>query len=169
MAHSNWYYIFNNDVYALDRLIMKTKRTKKYIPKPVSAPMLVMRKTNETTIESAERIAVTALYSGFATQSHVETISDMISLLMIAGGTDKRRQYANDYATNVAHPVFETINARHDKTGKYGVTSEELQVLLELIEFNKVFWNRQPTTLFAMASRELRAFWEDKFAGRIAA
>ena len=148
---------------------MKLTRNKKYSPKPVSAPMIVMRKTNENVIESAERIAVTALYSGFATQGHVETISDMISLLMIAGGTDKNRQYANDYATNVAHKTFETINARHDKTGKYGVNSEELQVLLELIEFNKLFWDRQPTTLFAYASNELKAFWADKFNKRIAA
>ena len=145
------------------------KRNKKYTPKPVSAPMIVMRKASETTIESTDRIAVTALYSGFATQDHIETISDMISLLMIAGSTNKSRKYADDYATNVAHPAFETINARHDKTGKYGVNSSELQVLLELIEFNKSFWDRQPTTLFAYAGRELKAFWQDRFNERLAA
>lgn len=125
------------------------------------APMLVMRFLHNTDLETKELVAVRAFQWGAAKPDHYHTLVDMVNLLILAGSSDDKRTYAKDRAERVYLPALETIKTRFDKTGKLGVSATELKLMLEMVEFQKQFWLRQPSELYHTACNELQAFYDE--------
>jgi hypothetical protein len=141
-------------------------RRKKYKPGQVSMPMLVQRTLHNTGLELRERVAVNAFTQGYATTEHYDLLAYLMNLLLLAGSTDKSRQYAHDYAEQKIKPVLQSIEARYHQHGKFGVTGPELKQLRHLVEFNKQFWLRQPTALFDLACKEVNTFFKERSEAR---
>lgn len=93
----------------------------------------------------------------------------MMNLLLLAGSTDKHRKYAMEYAENVIKPALEGIADRYKKTGKFGANAEQRKVLIDMVEFSKQFWLRQPTELFEKACLEVDAFFREMAEERMRA
>jgi len=135
------------------------KKPRKPIQK--SAPMLVMRTLNNVTMESQERIAVTALSKGFANTKHFDTLAELMNLLIISGELDKRHEPMKLYAENTLAPVLFSIKDRYNKTGKLGVSAPELIVLRELIDKSKAFWLGTSTGFYNQCVDQLNQFYAD--------
>lgn len=144
------------------------KRRMNYGLKP-QAPMLVTRSLVNTNLELKERAAVNAFSMGYATKEHFFLLQDMVNLLLIAGQSSDTRQYAIDYVEAKIKPIMLSIEERQKRTGKLGVTAQEMLLLREFVDFNKAFWLRQPTELFAVCHAETKAFYQDLNRERAAA
>lgn len=134
----------------------------------VSAPMLVVRTLENTDMETRERMAVTAFSGGFANTKHFDVLVEMMNLLMIAGIRDKQRQPIKTYAETVIAPALNSIKERYKKTGKLGVSAQELVTLRQMVDKNKAFWLTQTTASYNACVAELNAFYSE-IAGRDAA
>lgn len=139
------------------------KRSKKFnAQKHLKArpPMIVMRNIMNTDLESKELAAVMAFKFGAAEKYHYDLLLDITNMLMVAGSSDQSRAYASNVANKHFIPALKGIKERYDRTGKLGVSAAENNVLRELVEFSKQFWNRQPIELYDTAIRELKAFYK---------
>lgn len=136
--------------------------------KKKSCPMLVMRFIHNTSMETRERMAITAFSSGFANVKHFDVLVEMMNLMMIAGHRDKSRAYIKQYAEKVIAPALNNIKTRYEKTGKLGVAGEELIALREMVDKNKDFWLRQTTAFHNECVDELNAFYEDLAKEKVA-
>lgn len=128
--------------------------------------MMVMRFLHDTDLGLKELTAVNAFTWGVAQPAHYHLLVDMVNMLVLAGSSDDTRTYAKVRAEQVYLPALQTIKARHEKTGKLGVTAKEQRLLKEMLDFSKAFWVRQPTELYAVAGRELKAFYAELDAKR---
>ena len=143
----------------------KAKRHVNYGMRP-QAPMLVTRGLMETPLEIKERMAVIAFTHGAATQEHYFLLQDIVNLLLIAGQSSPDRKYALDRTERDFKPVLISIQKRLEATGKFGVNSQELHALRDMINFNREFWMRQPTELFAVCYAEAKAFYTEEYRKR---
>lgn len=141
------------------------KRSVNYGMRP-QPPMLVSRGIRETGLELKERMAVDAFAHGAATQEHFFLLQDVLNLLLIAGQSSPARKYAMDKAEQDYKPVLLAIQARHGRTGKFGMTGQELLAMRHMISFSRSFWMRQPTELFAVCHAEASAFYREQQEGR---
>jgi hypothetical protein len=129
-------------------------------------PMLIQRTLHNQGLETREWLAVDAMAKGYATTEHYDLLAYLMNLLLLAGSTDKSRQYAHDYAEQKIKPVLQSIEARWHASGKFGVTGPELNQLRHLVEFNKQFWLRQNVSLFDLACKEVDAFFKERSEAR---
>jgi hypothetical protein len=139
------------------------KRNKKFNPQKhlkARPPMMVMREIVNTDLESKEYAALIAFKFGAAEKYHYDLLLDITNLLLIAGSSDKSRSYATNVANKHFIPALKGIKDRYDRTGKLGVSAAEINILSEIVEFSKQFWNRQPIELYDTACRELKAYYD---------
>lgn len=137
-------------------------RTRFANPKP---PMLVLRTLHNTSMELREWTAVDAFAKGYATVSHFDLLVYLMNLLLVAGNSDRSRQYAFDFAEQKLKPTLAGIKARYESTQKLGVDPPQLKVLRQAVEFSKQFWLRQPGELFIAACAEVDAFQSELARG----
>lgn len=130
-----------------------------YRPRPVTPPMLVNRGMIEHEIETRERMLVEAFVGGWATTEHFDNIADMRNVTTLAAA------YKND---KQAHAMCEAMRIpmgnlrdRHAKTGRLGLTGDELRMLREFVAFYRDFWIRQPVQLYLTACDELNRWHKD--------
>ena len=135
---------------------------KKITPK---APALILRKINEHKLETKEWSMYLALQRGVATPDHYYMIVDIANILMMAGSSDAKREYARQYIKKQIEPVIDAMRARFSRTNKIGCSGPELKKILELIEFNIEFWNRQPGELYAVVLDEYYKILEGRKNG----
>jgi len=131
--------------------------------------MLVMRNVRNTELESRELAAAMSFQLGAATSYHYHLLLDLTNLLLLAGSSDKKRQYAVDVANKKFIPVLTNIKERFDRTGKLGVSAQETDVLFDIVEFSKRFWNFVPMELYATCVHELKAFYAELGRNKVAA
>lgn len=124
-----------------------------------TAPMLVSRFVHNTEMELRERMAVTAFSGGFANTQHYDVLVEMMNLLMIAGQRDEKRKPVKVYAESVIAPALNSIKERFQKTGKLGVTAQELIALRQMVDRSKAFWITQTTGFFNECVGELNAYY----------
>lgn len=135
------------------------KRNKKHKPFHASVPMLVNRVVNDN-IEGTEELAmVNAFLFGTAQQSDYDYLVRMANMLNIA---------ANYKRAENLKPTVDAINflaslilERYQRTGKFGVDSEERDALRIVVLFYDAFWKRQTTNLYNDCVAELNAFYAD--------
>ena len=118
------------------------------------APALILRKINEHKLETKEWAMFLAFQRGVATPDHYYMIVDIANILMMAGSSDAKREYARQYIKKQIEPVIDAMRERYSRTNKIGCTGPELKKILELIEFNIEFWKRQPGELYAVVLDE---------------
>lgn len=138
----------------------RNKKFNKHNHLTARPPMLVMRQIVNADLESKEMAAALAFFWGVAEKSHYDLLLDLTNLLMVAGTSDKKRAYAIEAADKAFIPVLKSIKSRYDKTGKLGVSGAEKHALVNLVEYSKQFWNRQPIELYEISVRELKAFYK---------
>jgi hypothetical protein len=139
----------------------KGKKRMDYGMKP-KAPVLVLRGLDETDLELKERFAVDAFAIGAANQEHFLHLQDMLNLMLIAGQSSPARQYALEKSEKDYKPVVTSIQARYERTGKWGMTGEELMMMRHMVSFARTFWMRQPTELLRVCQAELVAFHKEQ-------
>lgn len=133
--------------------------TRKHCPRrnrAISAPMLVNRGLHNVDIETNERMLIEAFTHGWATTQHFDQLADMRNALTIAAS------YKDD-ATAVAlcdamRIPMGNLRERYTKTGRFGLTGDELQLLRVFVDAYRDFWMRQPVSLYEMALDELNRY-----------
>ena len=131
--------------------------------RPASPPMLVSRGMVNDRLEIQERMAVEAFANGFATKEHFETLEDMQGVLTFAGANEPSCVNAAYFCRDTIAPVMHSIKARHTKTGKFGVTAEELKVLRKFCGQFKDFWLRQSLALYEQSCNDLNRYYKMRY------
>lgn len=131
---------------------MSRKRSA-YRPRPVSAPMLVNRGLQATAIDTEELMLEQAFAGGWATTHHFDNLVDMRNVLTIATA---RKDDASAVAMCEAMRIpLANLRDRYAKTGRFGLTGDELQLVRAFVDFYRDFWLRQPVCLYEWACDEL--------------
>lgn len=133
-------------------------RTKSHYKR--SIPMLVQREI-QPEIETKQHACLLAFTHGVADQNHFDTLLLEMNLLLVAGQTDKKRKYAIDFAFNGIKPALQNIKQRVHDTGKFGVNSEELSAIKNLIEFSREFWQKQTGQLYDFCIDQVNLFYKE--------
>lgn len=126
-----------------------------------AAPMLVLRGIRNTELETKELAAALSFKFGSATKSDFHMLLDITNMLLIAGSSSKDRQYVIPHVDNKIMPTLKSIRERYDRTGKLGVSAAESGILVDLVEFSKQFWMRQPMDLYVTCAKELAAYYKE--------
>jgi len=125
-------------------------------PRPISAPMLINRGIQEQSILIAELVIVEAFVGGWATTYHFDSLCDMRNVLVLASA------YKDDASAKAICEAMRipmaNLRERYAKTGRFGVTGDELQLLRAFVDYYRDFWIRQPVALYEQACDELAKF-----------
>ena len=131
-----------------------TRKRSTYRPRPSSPPMLVNRGLMDTDLELRERMVVDAFAGGWASTQHFDELADMRNVLTLAAAY-KDDKTALDLCDAMRIPMT-NLRERHARTGRLGVTGDELQLLRVFVEFYRDWWLRQPVALYISACDELQ-------------
>lgn len=105
-------------------------------------------------VEMTERASLDAFRNGWAHGGHWNNLSECRNVLMLGARHKMEVAYAkSDHeavrdVTRLAMDALVSIRSREQRTGKFGATADELNVLHALVETSRDFWQRQPATLF---------------------
>lgn len=115
--------------------------------------MLVNRGLIDADLELRERMIVEAFAGGWATTQHFDELADMRNVLTLAAA------YKDDPAAlalcDAMRIPMGNLRDRHARTGRLGVSGDELQMLRTFAEFYRDWWLRQPVSLYVAACDEL--------------
>lgn len=127
------------------------KRTHRQIRRKLCPPLVALSVAKE--VEIAERIALSAFWSGDAGAKDFNTLADVRDLLMLAASE------ADDATTvqvcDIAGDALLAIKARYRRTQRFGVTADERSTLSALVDVSCDFWAIQGPTLYLNANRAL--------------
>lgn len=113
-------------------------------------------------VEITERAALDAFKGGWARGDHWNHLAECRNVLMfgachkLAVATVKTDAEAVREVTRLAMTALTSIRSREQKTGRFGCTADELNVLHALVETSRDFWTRQPATLFRQCVEAVR-------------
>ncbi len=124
-----------------------------YRPRAATPPMLVNRGLIDADLELRERMIVEAFAGGWADTSHFDELADMRNVLTLAAAY-KDDPEALTLCDTMRIPMG-NLRDRHARTGRLGVTGDELQMLRTFVEFYRDWWLRQPVGLYTAACDEL--------------
>jgi hypothetical protein len=122
-------------------------------PRPATPPMLVNRGLMDDELQLRERMVVEAFAGGWASTEHFDELADMRNVLTLADAykLDKEAQAMCD----AMRIPLANLRERHAKTGRLGVTGDELQMLRAFVEFYRDWWMRRPVNLYLGACDSL--------------
>ena len=130
-----------------------TRKRSRYRPRPVSAPMLVNRGIRETDIDTQELMLERAFAGGWATAEHFDNLVDMRNVLTIA---TTRKDDASAVAMCEAMRIpLAHLRERHARTGRFGLTGDELRLVRAFVDFYRDFWLAQTVAMHEWACTEL--------------
>ena len=122
----------------------------------VSAPMLINRGLQDTDIQLTELMIVETFVSGGATTWHFDALCDMRNVLVLAAA------YKDDASAKAICDAMRipmgNLRERYAKTGRFGLTGDELQLVRAFVDYYRDFWIRQPVSLYEQACDELAKF-----------
>ena len=127
-------------------------------PRQTSVPMLINRGLQNVAIETQERMLVEAFAHGYATTEHFDCLVDMRNVLTLAG--NHKADPSALAITEAMRIPLANLRDRYAKTGRMGVTGDELQLLRTFVDYYADFWLRQPVALYEAACDELDQFKE---------
>ena len=133
---------------------MSRKHSRRKV-RPCSAPMLVNRGLHQVAIATQEHQLVEAFSAGWATTHHYDCLVDMRNVLTLAAAYKDRDDASALTITEAMRIPLANIRERYERTGRMGVTGEELQLIRAFVSFYGDFWLRQPVALYEMACDEL--------------
>lgn len=138
---------------------MTKKRNKKHKPFHASVPMLVNRVVNDI-VEGTEELAMlNAFQFGTAVQSDYDYLIRMANMLNIAA--NYKNVESLKVEVNAINFLARLILERYQSTGKFGVNSDELSAMRNVVTFYDSFWKRQTTNLYNDCVYELNAFYQE--------
>lgn len=124
------------------------KRCRRTI-RPTSPPMLINRGMINDDLERRERMSVEAFAGGWAATEHFDSLADMRNVLTIAAAhKDDAQVLAMCDAMRIP---MGNIRERYAKSGRMGVTGDELALMREFVTVYRDFWMRQPVSLYEAA------------------
>lgn len=126
--------------------------------RPRSVPMLINRGLQNADIETQEIMLVESFAGGWATPYHYDCLVDMRNVLTLANAHKDIQDNSVITICDAMRIPLANIRARHEKTGRMGVSGQELQLLRAFAEFYADFWMRQPVSLYERACDELNDF-----------
>lgn len=129
------------------------RKRSSYRPRPATPPMLVGRGLVNDQLEMKERAIVEAFSGGWAGKDHFDELADMRNVLTLAAAYKDDKQ-AIGMCDAMRIPMG-NIRERFAKTGRMGVTGEEMKLLRVFLDVYRDFWMRQPVALYLMACDEL--------------
>ena len=113
-------------------------------------------------IEIVERAALDAFRGGWATGEHWDTLAEARNMLWFGASRRSKAKHKSDQdavreVARHAMAALRSIREREQRTGKFGCSADELNVIHALVETSRDFWVRQSSTLFLWALREVEA------------
>lgn len=127
-------------------------------PRQTSVPMLINRGLQNVAIETQERMLVEAFAHGYATTEHFDCLVDMRNVLTLAG--NHKADPSALAITEAMRIPLANLRDHYAKTGRMGVTGDELQLLRAFVDYYADFWLRQPVALYEAACDEMGKFNE---------
>lgn len=132
-------------------------KRKQYKPKPKSSPMLVNRYVHDTTEGKDELAMLHAFQFGNATRKDYDYLIRMANMLNIASHAKGEIPKDNINAINF---LLKLILERYQRTGKFGLNSDEISALRNVVVFYNDYWRRQVTYFYNDCIHELNAFYD---------
>lgn len=125
------------------------RKRSKYRAKCISSPMLINRGLINDDLELRERLIVESFAFGYAGKHEFDSLADMRNVLIIAAAHKDDAPIIE--LCNAMSIPLQAIRERHAKTGKFGVTGNELQMMRTFCGVYRDFWMRQPVSLYEAA------------------
>lgn len=113
---------------------------------------MVERSLCENDVEIAERMLVEAFAGGWATTKHFDGLANMRNVLTIAAAYKADKGVLR--VCDMMRIPMANLRERHEKTGRMGLTGEELKLIRVFADTYRDFWKRQTLALFKAACRE---------------
>lgn len=135
------------------------KRTKKYHPKPKSAPLVVIRNEINTEIEAKELSILTLFKYGHATKDTYNDLIQMINVMFI-GATLSNDKTTSEYCKAKLFPIGKSILDRFERTKKFGLSADEYKTLCKFMTAYKSYWNTKSAVLFKESVDQFYLFQE---------
>jgi hypothetical protein len=134
-------------------------KRKSYRPKSTSVPMLVTREL-EKNVESVEENAmILAFRTGYAQKHHYDYLIRMGNTMNISNSL--KPSAGADALMNLAKAVAESVLARYKRSGKFGLTAQELEQMKQLVQSYDLYWKQQTTAHYNECIAELNAFYAE--------
>lgn len=136
---------------------------RKRIPRPVSAPAMVLFQTNN--LELHERMSVQAMVGGWGSTEHFDNLADCHDLLNLAAADKGDHEVLA--ACEISGIALLNVKDRYAKLKRFGVTGEERKALELLADTSKDFWARQSGTFFHqtyLALQKMRRYQKERAA-----
>ena len=118
----------------------------------------MVRLMNTPEVELAERLAITALRSGWATYDNCyRVLADCHGVLAISA--HKMQDATLSAVTKLGYTAMVNIFERMQRVGKVGASSDELSALITMLDFSDDYWRRQSAAHLeqcVLALREVR-------------
>lgn len=133
---------------------MKTKRAKQYRPKPQWVPPLVACVLHENEADLQNHIRLERLRSGQANDKDFNWLLDTQAALLL--GSHHISDLDITKVALIAQEAFRSIRTRFEKTGKFGCTGDEFNLLCSMVEINEAWWPRQNAETLIYAQHALR-------------
>lgn len=116
-------------------------------------------------VEMHERMLVEAFSGGWANTQHWDGLANMRNVMLLAAHY-KRDKPAIQMCEGL-HIALQDIKDRHERTGRMGVTGEEVKMLRAFADSYRDFWSRQSMNLFKAACMEAEIALETNSVGEV--
>lgn len=132
------------------------KRGANFKHRTATVPGLVVQSTAKD-YETRLRMAVESFRGGWAAAAHFNDLADCLDLMRLALEILPGQQPDPnaEAVAELALVALQNIRLRHETTGRMGVTGDELQALVLLVDTSLDYWNRRSGALFSEAYRQL--------------
>lgn len=136
------------------------KRNKKYTPKQVSAPAMVMREQNIWHFEGEELLTVDAFKRGLATEHQMKLLEDWTNLICIANAANKAGVHQG--LENTLCGLTQSIFSRALRKGSYALTAKERELLPAAIRVYQQYWKCRNAGFFNQCLAVLENFYKTR-------
>jgi hypothetical protein len=115
-------------------------------PRGVSIPIMVARHSCADEVEMQERMLIESFAGGWADTRSYDGLANMRNVLMMAAAHKKDKSALA--ICDAMRILTANMRDRHEKTGRMGVTGEEMKMLHVFADVYRDFWSRQTMNLF---------------------
>lgn len=140
--------------------------TRKRIPRPVSAPAMVMMAIF-TESELAIRVAGRAFREGWAAADHFNILTDVAEMLLLSASS--RKDATVEEVSHLAREALHGIAERWKVSKVVTATEQEAHTLECLAEVSADYWRRRTTADYRDAQRAVRVYRQHQIDTRGAA
>lgn len=137
------------------------KPRKAYKPKPTYYPMLVIDSICGQELEIANWNCLNAFMHGMANEAHFKHFTDMANVLLIAGTLHDDAALMAEFVQYDVVPVLQSIKARYEKVGRFGLTGGDVDVLRDFINVYTKYWKQESSGFLVECQTQMQLYYKE--------